>query len=149
MSSFRGEKMSHDNGGDGCSPEHRDNCKLLLREHSFCPRENSLSWTDVVQRRRRRRLLSLCPLFASLASCRVYPGHASGIWETVLKAKRVVPAWISWHILASYIEHVMMQPANRSYITRQKRKRYSVKSERHEGIWYILYLGNSIRTTIK
>jgi len=27
--------------------------------HSFCPRENLLSWTDVVQR---RRLLSLCAL---------------------------------------------------------------------------------------
>lgn len=68
-------------------------------------------------------------LFANLASRRVYPGHADGIWEArkVLRAKRADTDRAGWSFVP-YTGRTMTQSANGR--TRRHRRRYrSAKSD--------------------
>lgn len=107
--------------------------------HSFCPRENPFSWTNVARGRRQRRLLSLCPLRESRVVSRISWPRERNMRSRLKSETRRTGTNLVAHfgLIHRACDAGCDRQTNLIHITRQERKRYSVKSGRREGIRYI------------
>jgi len=90
------------------------------------------------RRRRRSRVLSSRVLFVSLVSCRVYPDHASRIWEAVLKEECSAGTNLRWNLFASYIRNVRRHNWRTDDLLYRSTETQSTaaRSESYEKTWF-------------